>query len=91
MEKKDKSLRPCIDYRGLNGIAIKKQVPLPLISSAFEPLQDAHVFTKLYLRNTYHLVRSRKGDEWKTTFNTPLGHFEYLVMLFGLTNVSRPW
>lgn len=28
----------------------------------------------------------KEGDERKTTFNNPLGHFEYLVMPFGLTN-----
>lgn len=27
-----------------------------------------------------HCLRIREGDEWKTAFNTPLGHFEYLVM-----------
>ena len=86
VEKKDKSLRPCIDYRGLNDITIKNRYPLPLISSAFELLQDATIFTKLDLRNAYHLVRIREGDDWKTAFNTPTGHYEYLVMPFGLTN-----
>lgn len=84
--KKDGSLRPCIDYRGLNEITVKNKYPLPLINSVFETLQEAAVFTKLDLRNAYHLVRIREGDEWKTAFNTPLGHFEYLVMPFGLTN-----
>jgi hypothetical protein len=84
--KKDKSLRPCIDYRGLNNITVKNRYPLPLLSSAFELLQGATVFTKLDLRNAYHLVRIREGDEWKTAFNTPTGHYEYLVMPFGLTN-----
>ncbi|KAI3354966.1 hypothetical protein L3Q82_004757 [Scortum barcoo] len=86
VEKKDSSLCPCIDYRGLNNITIRNKYPLPLIDSAFTPLQGAVIFTKLDLRNTYHLVRIREGDEWKTAFNTPLGHFEYLVMPFGLTN-----
>ncbi|KAL3980939.1 ETS domain-containing transcription factor ERF [Sarotherodon galilaeus] len=84
--KKDKSLRPCIDYRGLNNISVKNKYPLPLLSSAFELLQGATIFTKLDLRNAYHLVRIREGDEWKTAFNTHLGHFENLVMPFGLTN-----
>ena len=86
VEKKDKTLRPCNDYRGLNDITIKNRYPLPLISSAFELLQGATVFTKLDLRNAYHLVRIREGDELKTAFNTPFGHYEYLVMPFGLTN-----
>lgn len=60
---------------------VKNKYPLPLLTSAFELLQRATVFTKLDLRNAYHLVRIREWDEWKTAFNTHLGHFEYLVML----------
>ncbi len=85
VNKKDGSLRPCIDYRGLNDITVNNRYTLPL-SSAPELLQGAQIFTKLDLRNAYHLVRIREGDEWKTAFNTPTGHFEYRVMPFGLTN-----
>lgn len=53
VEKKDKTLRPCIDYRGLNSITVKNKYPLPLITSAFDPLQGAVIFTKLDLRNAY--------------------------------------
>lgn len=84
--KKEGTLRPCIDYRGLNNITVKNKYPLPLIDSAFNFLHGSTIFTKLDLRNAYHLVRIKDGDEWKTAFNTPLGHFEYLVMPFGLCN-----
>lgn len=79
------TLRPCIDY-SLNDITVKNKYPLPLINSAFDYLLEATIFTKLDLRNPYHLVRIREGDEWLNGFKTPLGQFEYTVMPFGLTN-----
>lgn len=72
MGKKDHTLRPCVDFRGLNKITIKTKYPLPLIDPSFEPLCHAQIFTKLDIHNAYHLIRIREGDEWKTAFNTPL-------------------
>lgn len=74
-----------LHYRGTNNITINRY-PLPLISATFELLDGVKIFTKLDLRNAYHLVRRREGDEWKMAFNTPSGYYEYLVMLFGLTS-----
>lgn len=56
-----KEIRPCIDYSGLNDITVKNKYPLPLIDSAFGPLHSDCVFTKLDLRNDFHLVRIREG------------------------------
>ncbi len=56
------------------------------MSSAFEILQGAKIFTKLDLCNAYHLVRIKEADELKTAFNMPVGHFEYRVLPFGLVN-----
>ncbi|KAI2647111.1 Transposon Tf2-8 polyprotein [Labeo rohita] len=83
--KKDGGLRPCIDYRQLNSQIIQQPYPLPLVPAALEELRGARIFTKLDLRSAYNLIRIRKGDEWKTAFVTPTGHYEYQVMPYGLS------
>lgn len=55
---KDGTLRPCIDFHGINNIAVKNKYPF-LISSAFVPVHGATIFIKLNLHNAYHLVRIR--------------------------------
>ncbi|KAL0151898.1 hypothetical protein M9458_052790 [Cirrhinus mrigala] len=83
--KKDGGPRPCIDYRQLNSQIIQQPYLLPLVPAAHEELRGAQVFTKLDLRSAYNLVRVRAGDEWKTAFVTPTGHYEYRVMPYGLS------
>ncbi|QRW24115.1 Retrotransposable element Tf2 protein [Rhizoctonia solani] len=51
-----------------------------------EKLRHAKIFTKLDLRNGYHNIRIKEGDEWKAAFCTALGHFAPTVMQFGLSN-----
>ena len=84
--KKDGSLRLCVDYRGLNKVTVKNRGALPLISETLDRLAGSKVFTKLDLKDAYHRIRIRRGDEWKTAFRTRYGHFEYTVMPFGLAN-----
>ena len=84
--KPNGSLCLCVDYCGLNNLIIKNRYPLALISESFNCLGRAKRFTQLDLTNTYHWIRIREGNEWKTAFRTRYGHFEYQVMPFGLSN-----
>jgi len=68
--KPDGRLRLCVDYRQLNKLAIHNKDPLPLMTKLRERVAGATIFTKLDLKDGYHLIRIKKGDEWKTTFRT---------------------
>jgi len=78
----------CVDYRRLNAITIRDSYPHPLIQDMLEHLGKGKIFSKLDLRSAYNLVRIKSGDEFKTAFTCKYGHFEYLVMHFGLKNAS---
>jgi hypothetical protein len=84
--KADGTMRLCVDYRGLNKVTIKNRYPIPLVGEMLDRLSKAKLFTKLDLCDAYHRLRIKEGDEWKTAFKTRYGHFEYLVMPFGLAN-----
>jgi hypothetical protein len=86
VKKKDGKLRPVQDYRWLNSHTVQNQYPLPLIAQLISDLSGAHIFSKVDVRQGYNNVRIKKGDEWKAAFKTKFGHWEPLVMFFGLTN-----
>jgi hypothetical protein len=86
VKKKDGKLRPVQDYRQLNSHMVQNQYPLPLIAQLISDLSGAHIFSKVDVWQGYNNVRIKKGDEWKAAFKTKFGHWEPLVMFFGLTN-----
>ena len=85
VKKKYGMLRLCISYRKLNRVTVKNKYHLPMIDGLFNQLKGAKYFSKIDLRTRYHQLRIREEDVPKNAFRRRYGHYEFLVMPFGLT------
>ena len=84
--KSDGTLRLCIDYRPLNAITIDEREPIPIVQDIIDKLAKAKVFSVLDMAWGYWHVPIHPESIDKTAFITPDGHYEWLVLPFGLKN-----
>lgn len=74
-----------MDYRHLNAITLKSKYHVPITDEFLDELASASWFSRLDLRSGFHQIRLKPGEEFKTTFQTHCGHYEFQVLPFGLT------
>jgi hypothetical protein len=67
-------------------VTVKNKYPLPRINDLFDQFNDENMFSKIDLMSGYHQVRIREENINKTSFRTRYGHYEFIVVPFGLSN-----
>jgi hypothetical protein len=80
-----RGLRLCVDYGALNAITIKNRCTIPRIDDLLDAASGSKYFTSLDLTSGYHQILIFE-ERPKTAFCTPFGHFQFKVLIEGLTN-----
>jgi hypothetical protein len=81
-----RGLRLCVDYRPLNSITAKNRCTIPRIDDLLDAVAISAFFTSLDLTSGYHQILISEEDWPKTAFRFPFGHFQFEVLIEGLTN-----
>jgi len=87
-EKKDESLRFCINYRKLNTLIKRNRYFLLLIDETFAHIQESKYLTQLNIIVTFNKLRMHSDSENLTIFIMFFNLYKYHVMLFELINES---
>ncbi len=88
IEKKDDSLRFCVDYRKLNALIKRDHYSLSLIDETLACIQESKYLTRLNIIVTFNKLHMHSDSEDLTIFIIFFESYKYHVMLFELINKS---
>jgi len=86
VEKKDDSLRFCVDYRKLNALTKRDRYLLSLIDETLARIQGSRYLTRLNIIVVFNKLRMHSGSEDLTIFIISFDFYKYHVMPFELIN-----
>jgi len=79
-QKKDGSVRFCVDFRKLNNLTKKDAYPMPFLHDFLDILRKARYYSSIDLSSGFHQVKMTESDKEKTAFSTFCGLFQYNVI-----------
>lgn len=89
VNKADGTKRWCMDMRLVNQATIADENKSPLQDISRDRLKGAKYFTRLDMRDGYHHLRIKEGDEKHTAFITEYGLYEWTVACFAPAEFAR--
>ncbi|XP_044741842.1 uncharacterized protein LOC123302816 [Chrysoperla carnea] len=88
VEKKDHTLRVCLDHRDVNKAIIRKNKLIPTVDEMVSKLSGAKIFTVLDLKDGFYHIIDKSSSEL-CTFSTPLGFYQFLRLPFGISSAPE--
>ena len=88
-EKKNGSMRVCLDPRPLNKAIKREHHRIPTPGDAQTTLAGKQLFTVVDMKDAFWHVKLSEESSYLCTFNTPWGRKRFLRMPFGISSASE--
>ena len=89
VEKKDKSVRLCLDLKLLNAAILRERYVIPTPADVQSQLSGKRLFLVIDMKDGYWHVGLSEESSYLTAFHTPWGRKRFRRMPFGICSASE--